>query len=316
METTKIVLIIPAFNEEMTIEQVITDFHQQLPDAEIVVIDNNSSDSTSAIARRTLDQISPSGRLIFEGRQGKAMAMRTALSEIDADIYVMVDADSTYASQDVRSLIEPILAKEADMVVGDRHKTGAYRKENKRLFHNFGNSVVRSLINVLFKAQLHDILSGYRVFSRDFVKGFPILTKGFEIETEMTLHALEKRWRIVEIPVGYVDRPAGSFSKLNTFSDGIKVLGTIFSIFKYHKPFLFFSVMSLIFMIMGILTGSVVIAEFFATGYILHIPSAILSTGLMIISVVSLTIGIVLDTIVRLHNQEYELYRLNRFKNG
>ena len=228
--------------------------------------------------------------------------------DIESDIYILVDGDDTYPAHFVHKLIKPIICKEADMVIGDRLSNGSYEKENSRLFHGFGNKLVKFLINKLFKANLKDIMSGYRVFNREFVKNIAILSEGFEVETEMTISALDKRFLIKEIPIDYKDRPEGSYSKLNTFSDGVKVLKTIFTLFKDYKPLIFFSLVSLIFFLFSLFVGSVVISEFVKTHYITKIPSAILAVGLMLISIISLFSGFILDTIIKHNKENYEVH--------
>ena len=305
----KIAVLIPCYNEELTIESVIADFKKEIPDAAIYVYDNNSTDRTNEIARAC-------GAVVRkETRQGKGNVVRSMFRDIDADVYIMVDGDNTYPASFVHKLIQPICDDEADMVVGDRHSSGDYSHENKRPLHNFGNHLVKNLINMLFYSGLKDIMSGYRAFNKKFVKNMPVNSGGFEIETEMTLHGLDKGFRIVEMPISYQDRPEGSFSKLNTFSDGIKVLKSILWIFKDYKPLSFFSVVSLLFFIAGLLVGIPVITEFIKTGLISKMPSAILATGLMMISVVSLFSGFILDTIVKQHRERYELW-LNRYEDG
>jgi glycosyltransferase involved in cell wall biosynthesis len=309
----QITIILPAYNEELTIKKTILDFHKNLPDAFICVINNASFDDTESIAKNIIKEENIAGIVLTENRKGKAYAVRKGFQEIDSEIYILTDADCTYQGSDVSSLLEPIFKKEADLVVGDRHKAGAYKKENKRMFHYFGNQLVKIAINFLFKANLNDIMSGYRVMTKKFVKNFPILSEGFELETELTLHALDKRFRIKEISIEYKDRPTGSFSKLNTISDGIKVIKTIIWIFKYYKPFVFFGTLSLFFFISGLASGYPVIYEYFKTRYILHLPLAILSMGFMVMSLISFSIGLVLDTIVKFHKFEYEV-RLSNFR--
>lgn len=226
---------------------------------------------------------------------------------------MLVDADFTYKSIDLPKLLGPIISGEADMVVGDRHKTGAYKKENKRKFHNLGNILVKNFINFLFSTNLNDIMSGYRVMTRKFVKNFPLLSSGFEVETEISLHAVDKRFKVIEIPITYVDRPAGSFSKLNTYLDGFKVIKTIIWIFKYYKPFLFFGSLTMLFFFTGAITAYPVLEEYYYTKYIKHVPLAILTMGLMVMSLLSFSIGLVLDTIVKFHKFDYEL-RLNQYE--
>jgi len=302
-----IAVLIPCYNEELTIAKVIQDFKKELPNAKIYVYDNNSKDNTFNIAKEN-------GAIVRrEPRQGKGNVVRSMFRDIDADIYVLVDGDDTYPAEFVHRLIDPVKKGEADVVVGDRHTNGTYKNENKRPLHNFGNNLVKVLINKLFNAGLNDIMSGYRVFNRKFVKTIPINSTGFEIETEMTLHTLDKRFLIKEIHIEYRDRPEGSYSKLNTFSDGMRVLKTIFWVFKDYKPLAFFSIISLMFFIFGLIIGLPVVDEFIKTSYVEKVPSAILATGLMLFSVISLFSGFILDTIVKQHRENYELY-LNRFK--
>lgn len=297
----EIAVLIPCYNEELTIAKVITDFKKELPESKIYVYDNNSSDNTSKIALEN-------GAIVKkEYIQGKGNVIRSMFRDIDADIYIMIDGDDTYPANFVHSLMKPILDNEADIVIGDRHSNGTYKDENKRPMHIFGNNLVKGLINNIFKANLKDIMTGYRVFNKKFVKNMPINSSGFEIETEMTLHTLDKKFILKEIPIEYRDRPEGSFSKLNTYSDGIKVLKTILWVFKDYRPLAFFTLLSSIFLILGLLMGIPVLIEFFETSIISKIPSAILSVGLMIISVLSLFSGFILDTIVKQHREDYSL---------
>jgi len=300
-QTNRKAVLIPCYNEALTIAKVIGDFRRELPDAVIYVFDNNSTDATAEIARQN------GAVVVNEPRQGKGNVVRSMFRKVDADLYVMIDGDDTYPADFVHSLLEPVRSGTADMSVGDRHSNGTYREENKRPFHDFGNQLVKRCINTLFNADLHDIMSGYRVFSRRFVKNMAVNSSGFEIETEMTLHCLDKKFDLAEIPIDYRDRPEGSFSKLNTFSDGIKILKTIFWIFKDYKPLAFFSAVSFLFFILGLLAGIPVVAEFVRTGYVAKVPSAILAIGLMVISVLSLFSGFLLDTVVKLQRERYEL---------
>ncbi len=309
----KTALILPAYNEEATIEDVIREFHKQKKDMYIYVIDNNSKDKTNEIARKTLKKLKCKGGVIFEGRQGKAFAVRRAFQTIDADIYVMADADLTYPAEELNKLLQPVIDDEADMVVGDRLTKGDYFEENKRPFHNFGNKLVIKIINMLFKSDIKDAMTGYRVFSKKFVKNLPVLSKGFEIETEITLHTLDKRFRLLEIPVDYKDRIEGSVSKLKTYSDGFRVIKIIFKIFKDYKPLTFFGIISIIFFLLSLAAGIPVILEFIETRYITKVPSAILATGLMIVSILSLSIGMILSTIVKHFKADYEI-KINNFK--
>ena len=308
---TSIALILPAYNEELTISQVIEVFHQELPEASIFVIDNNSSDRTYALASSSLKNLNITGKVIKEQRQGKGNAVRRAFLEVNADIYVMADADLTYPASRVKELIEPILSGEADMVVGDRHSLGGYQKENKRNFHSFGNSLVTTLVNKLFRANLVDIMSGYRAFSKKFVKNYAILVEGFEIETDITLHSLDKRYRIKEIPIEYQDRPAGSFSKLNTFSDGAKVLFTIFQILCYYRPLFFFGMIAIFFGILGLITAIPVFDDWITHRFIYHVPLAILAVALELIAALSLSVSLVLNSITRQYRMQCERDLLN-----
>jgi glycosyltransferase involved in cell wall biosynthesis len=304
----EIAIILPAYNEAQTIGPTLRDFHRIMPTALLCVVDNNSKDDTARVATETCASL-PGCRyqILTEKRQGKAFAMRRAFTVIEADVYVMCDADSTYGAADLPALLAPVLADEADMTVGDRHAQGHYQRENKRPLHNFGNNLVKGLINRLFSVNLHDILSGYRVFTRTFVKSFPILTAGFELETEITLHAVDKRFRIVELPIGYQDRPAGNFSKLSTFRDGRKVLMALFSILRYNRPLFFFGAIAALLAAAGLAIGSLPVVEYYKTGLILHIPSAILASGLMVCAVTTAAIALILDSVSRMHRHEAEL---------
>lgn len=303
---TLIAVILPAYNEELTIAGTITDFHTHLPDSEIWVINNRSTDKTETIALETFRRLGCAGGVINELRKGKGNAIRRAFLDIDADVYVLSDADMTYPAADAKEMISFILNDSADMVVGDRHSAGHYATENKRPLHNFGNKLVRDLVNKLFNANLFDIMSGYRVFNRRFVKSYPVLVEGFEIETDLTLHALDKRFRIVEIPTEYKDRPEGSFSKLNTLSDGIRVLSTIINILRYYRPLMFFGGASLLFALLGLIAGIPVFDEWLSTRYINHVPLAILATGLEIVAIVFFAIGLILDSITHLDKRNFE----------
>ena len=251
-----VAIVIPAYNEEQTVVETMTAFHTVLPDAEIWVINNASTDATAQVARSALSNFRCKGGLLDEPRRGKGNAVRRAFMDIDADVYVLVDADMTYPASQAPSLIAPITAGDADMVVGDRLSGGHYARENKRPFHTFGNRLVRGLVNRLFKSQLTDIMSGYRACSHRFVKSYPVLVEGFELETDMTLHALDKRLRIVEIPVEYASRPPCCASKLSTFRDGARVLVTIWNILRHHRPFFFFGGAALLCAILGMLAGA------------------------------------------------------------
>ncbi len=288
-------IILPAYNEELTIVDTMNDFFGVCPEAEIYVIDNASNDRTNELARAAYQTLGCKGRLLEEPRKGKAAAVRKAFMEIHADIYIMVDADMTYPASDLPALLAPVLDGRADIVCGNRHSSGVYSRENKRPLHDFGNNLVRYLINVLFNGSLEDILTGYRIMSKRFVKNYPILASGFELETEMSIHALDKGYSIIELPTDYRDRPEGSFSKLNTFTDGILVLKTIFAIFVKYRPMLFFSLCALIFALFALTAGIFPIMEYIQTGKILHIPLAILASGLSILSMLSFSVAVILD---------------------
>jgi len=306
-----VAVVLPAYNEERTIEETIHAFHAALPSAAIWVVNNSSTDATESLARKTLLALDCSGGVLNEDRKGKGQAVRRAFLEIDADIYLLADADMTYPAERARDLMSPVIEGRADMVVGDRHSAGYYAAENKRPLHGFGNRLVRYLVNHLFDAQLSDIMSGYRALSRRFVKNYPILVKGFEIETDMTLHALDKRFRIIEIQVEYRNRQEGSVSKLNTFSDGAKVLFVIMQILRYYRPLVFFGSLSLFFGLTGLLVAIPVAQDWIESQYIYHVPLAILATGLEIVAVMTLGIGMILDSIGYQQRREYEKQILN-----
>lgn len=301
-----IAVVLPAYNEEMTLAATMQAFHAALPEAAIWVVNNNSTDTTETVARTTLAGLGCAGGVLNEFCKGKGNALRRAFIEIEADVYVLADADLTYPADRARDLMAPVIEGRADMVVGDRHSAGHYAAENKRALHGFGNGLVRNLVNGLFNAKLADIMSGYRVFSRRFVKNYPILVAGFEIETDMTLHALDKRHRIVEMPVAYQDRPAGSVSKLNTVSDGARVLFVIMQILRHYKPLVFFGALSLLFGLAGLVAAIPVMQDWVDHQYISHVPLAILATGFEIVAVITLGVGLVLDSMVYQQRLAYE----------
>lgn len=297
----RIAVLIPCYNEAQTIGKVVADFKAQLPDAVVYVFDNNSTDDTAAIARENGAVVIP------EYQQGKGFVIRSMFRKIDADCYVMADGDDTYPAENVQALIEPVLAGRADMVIGDR-LSSTYFTENKRPFHNFGNVLVRALINRIFRNHIHDIMTGYRAFSRQFVKSFPVLSSGFEIETEMTIFALDRRFRLEEVTVDYRDRPSGSESKLNTFSDGFKVLKTIFTLYKNYKPLSFFSVAAAILLAVCLALFIPIFIHFLQTGSVPRFPTLIVSIGIGICSLLSFSSGIILDTLQKQNKQMFELY--------
>jgi len=303
----KIAVLIPCRNEESTVGQVVEDFRRALPEADIYVFDNASTDATAEAAREA-------GAMVrYEHRPGKGNVVRRMFREVDADVYVMVDGDLTYPAGSVHDLVRPVLDGRAEMAVGDRISTKAYGRQNKRAFHSFGNRLVRWLINRLFRSDLKDIMSGYRAMTRLFVKTMPVLSEGFEIETEMTLHALDKRFNIAEVPVDYKQRPAGSHSKLKTFSDGLLVLRTIGMIFKDYKPMSFFGRTALVFFLLGLVVGVFPVYEYLAYGYVFKVPSAVLAAALEIWAMLLFCCGLILETIVRQHKENYEI-TLNSFR--
>mgnify|MGYP004640748593 FL=1 len=290
MKDKKIAVLIPCYNEELTVEKTVSDFKRVLPNADIYVYNNNSKDRTKELALKA-------GAIVKdEYRQGKGAVVRSMFRDIDAKCYIMVDGDDTYPAEEVEGLITPVLEGKADMVIGDR-LSSTYYTENKRPFHNFGNSLVKGLINFLFKSDLNDIMTGYRSFSRKFVKCMPVMSDGFQIETEMTIFALTNNMQVVNVPITYRDRPEGSESKLNTFSDGFKVLLTLFNLFKDNRPFLFFGSISIVIFIIGLLIGIPVINEFIKTAYITKVPSAVLAAALMLNAFLMFSVGIILDAI-------------------
>lgn len=304
----KIAVLIPCYNESKTIKKVVEDYKKALPEADIYVYDNNSSDHTDEIARKA-------GAIVkYEYRQGKGNVIRSMFKDIDADCYLMIDGDDTYPAENAKEMCDLILDKKADMVIGDR-LSSTYFTENKRPFHNFGNRLVRGLINFLFASDVRDIMTGYRAFSYEFVKTFPVLSKGFEIETEMTIHALDKNFLLKEVKVGYRDRPAGSVSKLNTYRDGFRVLRTIGRLFKEYKPTIFFSLLSLLFLIISFAFGIPVFAEYFKTGLVPRYPTLIFSGFMLMIAIILFACGLILEVVVKKHRQLFELMLINTKKN-
>jgi glycosyltransferase involved in cell wall biosynthesis len=305
-EAKKIAVILPAYNEESTIENTIHAFHAALPEAALWIIDNRSSDKTGALSREVLAQLGCAGGVIDEARPGKGNALRRAFLDVDADFFVLSDADMTYPAQRARDLLAPVVCGRADMVVGDRRSAGHYDAENKRPWHGFGNRLICALVNHLFNARLADIMSGYRALSRRFVKSYPILVEGFEIETDMTLHALDKRFRILEMPVEYQDRPRGSLSKLHTFRDGAKVIFSIVRIMRHYHPLAFFGGAAVISGLAGLLAAVPVLSDWVRERYIYHVPLAILATGLETVAVVLMAIGLILDSIIHQDKRNFE----------
>jgi glycosyltransferase involved in cell wall biosynthesis len=297
----QIAILIPCLNEEKTIAGVVTSFSRELPTALIYVFDNNSTDNTAEIARNA-------GALVREvPDQGKGNVVREMFRQINADAYVLVDGDLTYPSESVHDLLAPILTGETHMTVGDRISSTAYERQNSRRFHTFGNKLVIILINLLFNTRCNDALSGFRVFSRAFVESIPLMSTGFEVETELTLHCLDRKISFREIPIPYTERPIGSVSKLHTIKDGIRILKTIGRLFKDYKPLLFFTSLSSIFLLCSLLSGGAVISEYLRTSFITHVPLAILAAGSGLVSILLLCCGLILDTITRQHKAMIEL---------
>lgn len=298
----KIAILIPCYNESITIEKVITDYKKALPEAAIYVYDNNSNDHTDEIARNA-------GAIVrYEYRQGKGNVIRSMFRDIEADCYLMIDGDDTYPAESAKEMCELVLQGKADMVIGDR-LSSTYFEENKRPFHNFGNEIVRRSINVLWhpKKQILDVMTGYRAFSPMFVKSFPILSKGFEIETEMTIHALDKNLLIQSLPVQYRDRPAGSESKLNTYTDGMKVLLTIFNLYRDYQPLKFFGMIALLLAAVSLILFVPVFTEFLKTGFVPRFPTLIVSTVMMLAAFLSLVCGLILDTHAKNSRKNFEV---------
>lgn len=301
LDYTDTAVIIPCYNEAVTIGKVIDDFHRELPGATVYVYDNNSTDGTSRIAREH------GATVRLEPRQGKGNVCRQMFRDIDAACYLMVDGDDTYPAESARALCGPIIAGEADMTVGDRLSNGTYAEENKRAFHGFGNDLVRSMIKWIYGYSFEDVMTGYRAMSQPFVKTFPVLSEGFQIETELSIHAVDHRWRIKDVPVEYRDRPAGSESKLDTIGDGIKVIAMIGTLFKDYRPLKFFSLIALLFAAIGLALGIPIIIEYFRTGLVLRFPTAMLAASFMFLCGLSLATGLILDSVAKVEKKQWEL---------
>ena len=297
---SKIAVLIPCYNEAKTIEKVVKDYKKALPEADIYVYDNNSTDGTDEIARKA-------GAIVrYEKKQGKGNVIRTMFREIEADCYLMIDGDDTYPAESAREMCNSVLNENVDMVIGDR-LSSTYFTENKRAFHNFGNRIVRWSINTIFRSKINDIMTGYRAFSYEFVKSYPVLSKGFEIETEMTIHAIDKNFTLKEISVQYRDRPEGSVSKLNTYKDGVRVIKTIATLFKEYKPGLFFNIISLFIFIIAAILVIPVFIEYMNTGLVPRFPTLIVAGLLVVISLLLTTTSIILQVIVKKNKQIFEI---------
>ena len=300
----KIAVLIPCYNEEKTVEKVVRDFREALPEAVIYVYDNNSTDRTAELAQKA-------GAVVrHEYMQGKGNVIRRMFREIDAECYIMTDGDDTYPAENAPEMVELVLQKNVDMVIGDR-LSSTYFEENKRPFHNFGNSLVRKSINVLFKSDIKDIMTGYRAFSYEFVKTIPVLSKGFEIETEMSIHAVDKNMSVENVIITYRDRPEGSESKLNTFSDGIKVLKMIVRLYWSYNPMGFFGIIAGLLALIAICFCLPVLADYFRTGLVERFPTLIVCGFTMIAAIQSLFAGLQLQTNVQKGRQDFEM-QLNR----
>ena len=296
----KIAVLIPCYNEEKTVEKVVSDFRRVLPEATVYVYNNNSTDRTAELAAKA-------GAVVRnEYMQGKGNVIRRMFREIDAECYIMADGDDTYPAESAREMADKVLTRQADMVVGDR-LSSTYFTENTRPFHNLGNRLVRGSIQLLFRNNIKDIMTGYRAFSYQFVKTFPVISKGFEIETEMTIHALDKNLSVQSVPVEYRDRPQGSVSKLNTYSDGFKVLRTILRLFKEYRPLAFFGIIAAVFGAVGIGLFIPPLAEFIREHYVHKVPTLIVSGVMFTVALLMLVCGFVLDTVVKKHRQLFEI---------
>ena len=295
----KIAVLIPCFNEEATIEKVITDFKTTLPDAVIYVYDNNSTDNSVSLA-------TAAGAVVrHEYRQGKGNVIRRMFREIDAEAYIMVDADDTYPAENAGAMINLVLDRHADMVIGDR-LSSTYEAENKRRFHNFGNNLVRSSINRLFHTSIRDIMTGYRAFSYEFVKTFPVLSSGFEIETEMTIHAIDRKMQIETVVVDYRDRPEGSESKLNTIPDGIKVLRTIVKLYRSYRPLRFFGIIAAILAALSVIFFIPVWMDYMRTGLVARFPTLIVCGIVMVVALLMFVSGVILSTLRDKDRRDFE----------
>lgn len=308
----KVAVLIPCYNEELTIGKVVKDFKTHLPEAVIYVYDNNSTDKTADIAKEH-------GAIVrYERKQGKGNVMRSMFCDIDAECYILVDGDDTYPAEAAPELVFAVTENGGgDLVIGDR-LSSTYFTENKRLFHNSGNVLVKNLINKFFKSNIKDIMTGYRGFSYEFVKTFPVLSQGFEIETEMTIHALDKNFSIKSIPIQYRDRPEGSQSKLNTYKDGFKVIMMIFNLYRLYKPFQFFSLFALLFLILSVVFFIPVFIDYTKTGIVPKFPSLIVSTALFVVSALSFSASLILDSVRKNGRQQFEIFlnMVNTLKKG
>ena len=296
----KLAVLIPCYNEEITIRKVVTDFRNALPEADIYVYDNNSTD-------RTIEEATAAGAIVRKEKiQGKGAVVLSMFRDIDADYYLMVDGDDTYPAEVAPKMLEMMLENNADMLIGDRLSNQTYLAENKRPFHNFGNDLVRGLINRFFHSDLHDILSGYRIFSHRFVKNYSSLISGFELETDLAIYCLHYDFRIEQIPIDYRDRPAGSVSKLNTFKDGYKVLRLFLDLYRLYKPLSFFTKIASVFFTLGLIVGIFPIVDYILYSYVYRVPMAIAAVALVIVAVLLFTCGLILDNISKFDKKNFK----------
>ena len=313
MTNKQISILIPAYNEEKTIALVMLDFHMACPSAKIYIIDNNSTDRTKEIILENIIKHNLNAEYIFEKKQGKGAAVRTAFRLIDADIIVLVDADCTYQASDLSMMLALFEESNADMLVGDRLSHGKYREQNKRLFHNFGNDLVRNIINYQYKSKINDVMTGYRLISGRFKNNYSVIYDGFQLETDMTIHALDKNLRIVEVPILYLDRPEGSDSKLSTYRDGVKVILAIVNLFRYYKPMIFFTGISSFLLLFSLLAGIMPVKDYIDSGYVYHVPLAILASSFAVLSMLTAIAGIILDAIARNNRIAFDRSWSNKF---
>ena len=315
----RIAVLIPCYNESKTVKKVVEDFRRALPEAVIYVYDNNSTDGTADLAREA-------GAVVrYEYQQGKGNVIRRMFREIDAEVYVMADGDDTYPAEAAPEMVRKVLEENSDMVVGDRLSLTYYSTENQRPFHNFGNSLVKNCINHFFHTNIQDIMTGYRAFSYSFVKTFPVLSRGFEIETEMSIHAADKHMQVDNVVIEYRDRPEGSESKLNTFSDGFKVLTRILNLYKNYKPFSFFTMLAAILAALSVVFLVPILVEYWETGLVPRFPTLIVCGFVLIGALQSFFAGLVLQSMEQKNKQDFEMQlheardrfeRLRKMKKG
>ncbi|MBQ9406320.1 MAG: glycosyltransferase [Desulfovibrio sp.] len=301
----RIAVLIPCYNEAQTIGKVISDYRRVLPEADIYVYDNNSTDNTAELALEA-------GAIVrYEYRQGKGNVIRSMFRDVDADCYLMIDGDDTYPAENAREMCDMVLSRKADMVIGDR-LSSTYFEENKRRFHGMGNLLVRKCINTIWgrgaRKPILDVMTGYRAFSHLFAKTFPVLSQGFEIETEMTIHALDKNLLVKSLPVEYRDRPSGSESKLNTYTDGVRVLLTIFNLYRDYRPLSFFGILAVWLCLASVILFVPVLLEYVKTGLVPRIPTLVVSAFVMLASLLSFMCGLLLDTTAKMNRKNFELY--------